>query len=228
MSNTPVMDSPEVLGHALCRHVPDMRKGFTIQTRHGDIYVTADDAAPFADAMERLLMSKIRQIQGEGSPERDQQLYQEFKGNSLIELTERFDIPSFKGLAESIHRGAEATDNTLSPEEARIVSDALVKLVRRIHAGGRTAPGVFGALSILYMRGLLGKTPAEASKSAENLPHGFSWPKSHEDRINEVYQAALHEPTVASPNRQENAEPTCGQTHSSHGDQAAHRTGGGK
>ncbi|MCW2478858.1 hypothetical protein [Candidatus Symbiopectobacterium sp. NZEC135] len=65
MSNTPVMDSPEVLGHALCRHVPDMRKGFTIQTRHGDIYVTADDAAPFAGAMERLLMRKISLIQDE-------------------------------------------------------------------------------------------------------------------------------------------------------------------
>ncbi|MBG6244765.1 hypothetical protein CS369_08285 [Candidatus Symbiopectobacterium sp. 'North America'] len=57
------MDSPEVLGYALCRHIPDMRKGFTIQTRHGDIYATADDAAPFANAMERVLMSKIRQIQ---------------------------------------------------------------------------------------------------------------------------------------------------------------------
>lgn len=65
MSNTPVMDSPEVLGHALCHHVPDMRKGFTIQTRHSDIYVTADDAAPFASAMERLLMRKISLIQDE-------------------------------------------------------------------------------------------------------------------------------------------------------------------
>ena len=100
MSNTPVMDSPEVLGHALCRHVPDMRKGFTIQTRHGDIYVTTDDAAPFADAMERLLMSKIRQIQGEGSSEHDAELYQRYQVTSMAELAERYEIP--KELAERL------------------------------------------------------------------------------------------------------------------------------
>lgn len=100
MSNTPVMDSPEVLGHALCRHVPDMRKGFTIQTRRGDIYVTADDAAPFADAMERLLMSKIRQIQGEGSSEHDAELYQRYQVTSMAELAERYEIP--KELAERL------------------------------------------------------------------------------------------------------------------------------
>lgn len=65
MSKTLVMDSPEALGRALCHHVPDMRNGFTIQTCHGDIYVTADDAAPFANAMELLLMRKISLIQDE-------------------------------------------------------------------------------------------------------------------------------------------------------------------
>ncbi|MEI7408751.1 hypothetical protein [Pectobacterium aroidearum] len=65
-NNADVMDSPEALGSALCRYVPDMRKGFTIQTQHGDIYVASDDAAPFADAMECVLMSKIRQIQRAG------------------------------------------------------------------------------------------------------------------------------------------------------------------
>ncbi len=62
---TAVIDSPEALGAALCRHVPDMANGFTIQTRHGDIYITAADAAPFVSAMEFLLLHKIARLQGE-------------------------------------------------------------------------------------------------------------------------------------------------------------------
>ncbi|MGK2889833.1 MAG: hypothetical protein ACSLEN_14265 [Candidatus Malihini olakiniferum] len=33
--------------------------GFTIQTRHGNIYVIANDSALLAEVMERLLMSKF-------------------------------------------------------------------------------------------------------------------------------------------------------------------------
>ncbi|HIE4801243.1 TPA: hypothetical protein ACXNDR_003959 [Serratia marcescens] len=62
---TAVIDSPEALGVALCRHVPDMANGFTLTTRDSQLQlvVTAEDARPFITAMERLLMGKIRQIQ---------------------------------------------------------------------------------------------------------------------------------------------------------------------
>lgn len=63
--NTAVIDSPEALGAALCRHVPDMANGFTITTRDSQLQltVTAEDTRPFMVAMERLLKGKIRQIQ---------------------------------------------------------------------------------------------------------------------------------------------------------------------
>jgi len=62
---TDVFDSPEALGVALCRHVPDMANGFTITTRDGQLQMTisAEDTRPFMVAMERLLKGKIRQIQ---------------------------------------------------------------------------------------------------------------------------------------------------------------------
>ncbi|WBW59822.1 hypothetical protein [Klebsiella electrica] len=62
---TAVIDSPEALGAALCRHVPDMANGFTITTRDSQLQltVTAEDTRPFMAAMERLLKGKIRQIQ---------------------------------------------------------------------------------------------------------------------------------------------------------------------
>lgn len=62
---TAVIDSPEALGLALCRHVPDMANGFTITTRDSQLQltVTSEDTRPFMVAMERLLKGKIRQIQ---------------------------------------------------------------------------------------------------------------------------------------------------------------------
>ncbi len=62
---TAVIDSPEALGAALCRHVPDMANGFTITTRDSQLQltITAEDTRPFMAAMERLLNGKIRQIQ---------------------------------------------------------------------------------------------------------------------------------------------------------------------
>lgn len=62
---TAVIDSPEALGAALCRHVPDMANGFTITTRDSQLQltITAEDTRPFMAAMERLLKGKIRQIQ---------------------------------------------------------------------------------------------------------------------------------------------------------------------
>lgn len=63
--NTAVIDSPEALGAALCRHVPDMANGFTIITRDSQLQltVTSEDTRPFMVAMVRLLKGKIRQIQ---------------------------------------------------------------------------------------------------------------------------------------------------------------------
>lgn len=62
---TAVIDSPEALGLALCRHVPDMANGFTITTRDSQLQltVTSEDTRPFMVAMDRLLKGKIRQIQ---------------------------------------------------------------------------------------------------------------------------------------------------------------------
>lgn len=62
---TAVIDSPEALGAALCRHVPDMSNGFTITTRDSQLQLTvaAEDTRPFMAAMDRLLNGKIRQIQ---------------------------------------------------------------------------------------------------------------------------------------------------------------------
>ncbi|WP_320377222.1 hypothetical protein [Escherichia coli] len=63
--NTAVIDSPESLGAALCRHLPDMASGFTITTRENQLQMTvsAEDTSPFMVAMERLLQGKINQIQ---------------------------------------------------------------------------------------------------------------------------------------------------------------------
>ncbi|MDK7601714.1 hypothetical protein QP556_11770 [Citrobacter freundii] len=59
------MDSPEVLGHALCTLVPDMMAGFCILTSTGEIRISAPDAPSFATAMEALLLEKIHHIQDE-------------------------------------------------------------------------------------------------------------------------------------------------------------------
>lgn len=43
------------ISYALAKKVPDMRRGFRIETRYGEIDIEARDAAPFADLMVRLL-----------------------------------------------------------------------------------------------------------------------------------------------------------------------------
>lgn len=60
---TATMDSPEALGCALCYLVADLKQGFTINTLHGEVRVSAEDAPPFAREMERLLLRHIRRIQ---------------------------------------------------------------------------------------------------------------------------------------------------------------------
>lgn len=48
------------IGYALAKKVPDMRRGFRIETRYGEIDVDAEDAAPFADLVDKLLERKRR------------------------------------------------------------------------------------------------------------------------------------------------------------------------
>ncbi|MBE8614775.1 hypothetical protein CYG68_20810 [Morganella morganii] len=63
--NNPVMDSPEALGFALCRLLPEMSQGFIIQTRSGEIQVSADNSLPFVRETDRLLKKVISRIQRE-------------------------------------------------------------------------------------------------------------------------------------------------------------------
>ncbi|WP_447880855.1 hypothetical protein [Serratia fonticola] len=63
MPSTTIVDSVETLNAALLWHVPDMQHGFTICTYHGEITIRAEDAQPFAAALESLLLQKIRQVQ---------------------------------------------------------------------------------------------------------------------------------------------------------------------
>ncbi len=43
------------ISYALAKKVPDMRRGFRVETRYGEIEVDAADAGPFADLMAKLL-----------------------------------------------------------------------------------------------------------------------------------------------------------------------------
>ncbi|EKN7034631.1 hypothetical protein PXZ44_004077 [Salmonella enterica] len=61
----PVMDSPEALGLALCLFLPEMSQGFIIQTRSGEMQVSAANSLPFLREMERLLKKEISQAQRE-------------------------------------------------------------------------------------------------------------------------------------------------------------------
>ncbi len=49
------------ISYALAKKVPDMRRGFRIETRYGEIEVDAGDAAPFADLMVKLLERNLKQ-----------------------------------------------------------------------------------------------------------------------------------------------------------------------
>lgn len=99
---TAVIDSPEALGVALCRHVPDMANGFTITTRDCKLQLTisAEDTRPFMVAMERLLKGKIRQIQ---------------RGHQGLVLDEKLDRIEATNqiLAEQIRREDKINANNL-------------------------------------------------------------------------------------------------------------------
>lgn len=50
------------IGYALAKKVPDMRRGFRVETSYGEIEVSAEEAQPFADLMVRLLERNRQQM----------------------------------------------------------------------------------------------------------------------------------------------------------------------
>jgi hypothetical protein len=52
------------LSYDLAKKVPDMKRGFTIWTSYGDLYVVDEDAQLFAELAERLLKKKLADLQG--------------------------------------------------------------------------------------------------------------------------------------------------------------------
>lgn len=51
------------LSYDLAKKVPDMKRGFTISTSYGDLYVVGEDAKLFAKLAERLLKKKLNALQ---------------------------------------------------------------------------------------------------------------------------------------------------------------------
>lgn len=49
--------------YAQAKQVPDMRRGFTIQTSYGDIAVSAEEAAPFVALTETLLAGRLTELE---------------------------------------------------------------------------------------------------------------------------------------------------------------------
>lgn len=56
--------SPEWIAYDLAKKVPDMRRGFRIETHYGEIDIDEANAKPFADLVERLLNKQIKKQDG--------------------------------------------------------------------------------------------------------------------------------------------------------------------
>ena len=52
--------SPEWITYDLAKKVPDMRRGFRIETNYGEIEIDEADAKPFADLVERVLNKRLK------------------------------------------------------------------------------------------------------------------------------------------------------------------------
>lgn len=52
------------ISYDLAKKVPDMRRGFRIETHYGEIDINGEDAKAFADLVERLLKKKLAGLQG--------------------------------------------------------------------------------------------------------------------------------------------------------------------
>ncbi|HBS9329755.1 hypothetical protein CFY86_29105 [Raoultella ornithinolytica] len=128
---TAVIDSPEALGAALCRHVPDMANGFTITTRDSQLQltVTAEDTRPFIAAMEHLLKRKIRQIQhgyqSRSLDEKRDQIVGQIKGLNALAINQITQIgfpeltpEEWESINQVVRTAALRKRNGLSPSTA--------------------------------------------------------------------------------------------------------------
>lgn len=59
-----MLNKQEWISYDLSKKVPDMRRGFRIETCYGEINIDEADAKPFADMVERLLTKKLNAVQG--------------------------------------------------------------------------------------------------------------------------------------------------------------------
>jgi len=59
-----MLNKQEWISYDLAKKVPDMRRGFRIETNYGEIDIDEADAKPFADLVERLLTKKLNAQQG--------------------------------------------------------------------------------------------------------------------------------------------------------------------
>lgn len=53
-------NTAEVLGYALAKQVPDMMRGFSIETNYGALHLYDDDAKKVAILVRKLLERKLR------------------------------------------------------------------------------------------------------------------------------------------------------------------------
>lgn len=53
------------INYALVKQIPDMQRGFTIQTAYGDLEIDATDAAKFIDLANKVFNTKLRKTHRE-------------------------------------------------------------------------------------------------------------------------------------------------------------------
>lgn len=58
-----MLNKQEWISYDLAKKVPDMRRGFRIETNYGEIDIDEADAKPFAELAERLLKQKLAALQ---------------------------------------------------------------------------------------------------------------------------------------------------------------------
>jgi len=54
------IDTVETIGYALAKQVPDMERGFTIQTSYGELRIDAEDAARVAKVVRSILQKHLK------------------------------------------------------------------------------------------------------------------------------------------------------------------------
>ena len=59
-----MLNKQEWISYDLAKKVPDMRRGFRIETNYGEIDIDEADAKAFADLVERLLTKKLNALRG--------------------------------------------------------------------------------------------------------------------------------------------------------------------